>query len=48
VAEYAAITKYPIFSTPGLIINEKVVCVGRIPNEAEITSWLTDAAMQEA
>lgn len=37
------ITKYPILSTPGLVINEKLVSAGRIPSEAEITCWLTNA-----
>ena len=43
VTDYAEITKYPILSTPGLVINEKLVASGRIPNEAEITTWMTDA-----
>jgi hypothetical protein len=30
-------------STPGLVVNEKVVSSGRIPTEAEITTWLADA-----
>jgi hypothetical protein len=33
--------KYPIISTPGLVINEKLVSMGRIPSETEITDWLT-------
>jgi small redox-active disulfide protein 2 len=44
VTEYAAIHKYPILATPGLVINEKLVCAGRIPAEAEVTTWLADAA----
>jgi len=43
VTDYGAITKYPILSTPGLVINEQVVCSGRIPTQAEVTSWLTTA-----
>jgi hypothetical protein len=35
--------KYPILSTPGLVINEKVVSSGRIPTETQITDWLTQA-----
>jgi small redox-active disulfide protein 2 len=45
VTDYAEIMKYPILSTPGLVINEKLVASGRIPSEAEITSFLTTALM---
>lgn len=40
VRDYAEIMKYPILSTPALVINEKVVASGRIPSENEIKGWL--------
>ena len=43
VTDWTEIKKYPILSTPGLVINEKLVCGGRIPNEAEVTTWLANA-----
>jgi hypothetical protein len=43
VTDYQEIMKYDILSTPGLVINEKLVSSGRIPGEAEITTFLTDA-----
>jgi small redox-active disulfide protein 2 len=43
VTEYPDIMKYNIMSTPGLVINEKVVSTGRIPTSAEVTTWLTNA-----
>jgi len=43
VTEFAEITQYPILSTPGLVINEKVVSSGRIPGIAEVTAWLKEA-----
>jgi small redox-active disulfide protein 2 len=43
VTDYTKIMEYPILSTPGLVINEKLVASGRIPSEAEITTFLTDA-----
>lgn len=43
VTEWDEIQKYPILSTPGLVINEKLVCAGRIPTEREVMTWLADA-----
>ena len=43
ITDYNEITNYPILSTPGLVINEQVVCSGRIPTPGEVTTWLTSA-----
>jgi len=41
VTDFQEISKYPILSTPGLVLNGKVLSSGRIPTEAEVREWLT-------
>jgi small redox-active disulfide protein 2 len=36
-----------VLHTPGLVINEKVVCEGRIPQPNEIMTWMADALMAQ-
>ncbi len=48
VIDYKEIRKFPILATPGLVVNEKLVCAGRIPSEAEVTTWLVNAEMETA
>ena len=43
VSNYDEIMKYPILSTPGLVINGTLVSSGRIPTKAEVVSWITAA-----
>ena len=40
ITDYAEIMRWPILSTPGLVVNETLVASGRIPSEAEIAGWL--------
>ena len=47
VTDIAQIMRYPILSTPGLVINEKLVSAGRIPQETEIVNWLEQAKVQQ-
>jgi small redox-active disulfide protein 2 len=48
VTEYPYILAYDILSTPGLVVNEKVVSSGRIPSPAEVSTWLADAELASA
>jgi small redox-active disulfide protein 2 len=35
--------KYGLLFTPGLVINDKLVAAGRIPQENEVMTWVADA-----
>lgn len=41
VTDMRQIMTYDLLSTPGLVINEKLVSSGRIPTVAEVQKWLT-------
>jgi small redox-active disulfide protein 2 len=43
VTDYGEIMSYNLLSTPGLVINEKLVSAGRIPSDAEVMTWIGDA-----
>ena len=47
VKDIKKITAYPILTTPGLVINEKLVCSGRVPTKAEVTTFITTALTKE-
>lgn len=40
INDFKKIAEYKIFSTPALVINGQVVCVGRLPSVAEIKNWI--------
>jgi small redox-active disulfide protein 2 len=42
VTDQEEIMEYPIMVTPALVINEQVVCSGRVPSHDEVIGWLQD------
>lgn len=40
VTDMKAILGYDLLSTPGLVIDEKLVSSGRIPTVAEVQQWM--------
>ena len=40
VTDLGAIMAYDVLSTPGLVIDEKLVSSGRIATQAEIRQWM--------
>ncbi len=47
VKDIKKIVEYPILTTPGLVVNEELVCSGRVPNKAEVTTFITTALDKE-
>lgn len=48
VQDMDEIYQYPILFTPGLVINQKVVCAGRIPAVDEVMKWFAVAIQETA
>ncbi|MCS7258321.1 MAG: thioredoxin family protein [candidate division WOR-3 bacterium] len=46
ISDIKKIMEYKILGTPGLIINDKVKCYGRIPSKEEIKQWITEELNQ--
>jgi len=42
------IMKYAVMMTPALVVAGEVKCAGRIPQVAEIVTWLMNAASKES
>lgn len=41
VSDFAAIAKLGVFSTPAVVIDGKVKCVGKVPTRKEVLGWLS-------
>jgi len=47
VTDFKEIATYGIMSTPGLVINGKVVLSGKLPTKSTLTHWLMNALASE-
>jgi small redox-active disulfide protein 2 len=47
VKDIKKIMEYPILTTPGLVIDEKLVCSGRVPSKAEVSTFIATALVKE-
>ena len=47
VKDMMKIVQYPILTTPALVINEELVCAGRVPTKAELTQLIANALTRE-
>ena len=48
IKDIKKIMEYPILTTPGLVINEKLVVSGRVPTKSEVATFITTASVKEA
>ena len=46
VTDIREISRYGVLGLPALIINDKVVCVGQVPNRNRIREWLQEGQKQ--
>mgnify|MGYP001615446652 FL=1 len=48
VTDYKEIMSYGIMSTPGLVVNGKVVHNGKLPIKSTLTHWLMNAFVNQS
>ena len=47
VTDINKIMEYPILTTPGLVLDEELVCSGRVPTKAEVTQYIMTSLNKE-
>lgn len=40
VSDFQEIAKLGVFSTPAVVVDGEVKCVGKVPSESEVVNWL--------
>ncbi|MBU4177454.1 MAG: thioredoxin family protein [Desulfurivibrionaceae bacterium] len=40
VSDFQQIAKFGVFSTPAVVIDGQIKCVGKVPSKAEALGWL--------
>lgn len=40
ISDFQQIAKFGVFSTPAVIIDGQIKCVGKVPSKAEALGWL--------
>lgn len=43
ISQLNDIMAYGVMMTPGLVINEKLVCAGKVPSQDELLNWIRKA-----
>jgi hypothetical protein len=46
IRDFKEIGRYGVMGIPALIINGKVISVGKIPTKRQLAEWLTDAGSE--
>jgi len=47
VKDIRKIMEYRVLATPGLVVNEELVCSGRVPSKAEVITFIINALEKE-
>ena len=40
ISDFQQIAKFGVFSTPAVVIDGRIKCVGKVPSKAEALAWL--------